>query len=139
MVDLWLSVRDCGSPAYVIAMLLNIAFLAAVASAVVVFGSEQRQLGIALSAIPFFLGLCIIAVGEYGQFSGRARTDDALRSMSLSTAVDVGTREEIRTEGYKEAAQCVSIGLDAGVLPVIFGFVLVPMALLKKKRVVDEK
>jgi hypothetical protein len=133
MASFWLSFRDCGSTSYIIVMLTMVALMDAVASAIVVFGSKARQLGIMLSAITVCLGVGIIGVGEYGQISGRARTDEALQSMSGSTAINPSMRDEIRTEGYKESAQCVSIGIGASALPLIFGIVLLTSAVMKKK------
>ncbi len=133
MADFWLSFRDCGSAAYIIVLLTNLALVDAIASAVVVFGTKHRQLGVTLSAITLCLGVAILAAGEYGQLSGRARTNDALQSVGESTAIEASTREEIRAEGYKESAQCVSIAVDASVLPLVFGLVLLTSAVMKKK------
>jgi hypothetical protein len=129
MQSFWLSFRDCGGTSYIIVLLTMVALMDAVASAVVVFGSKNRQLGIMLSAITVCLGVGIVGVGEYGQFNGRQRTDQAL-SDNVLEPVQIG---QIREEGYREAAQCVSIGVFGSALPLIFGIVLLTSAVMKKK------
>ena len=110
-------------------MLTMVAMMDAVASAIVIFGSKARQLGIMLSAITVCLGVGIFGVGEYGNINGRADTERALRT----AGIDPSQRDEVRAEGYKEAAECVSIGIGGSALPLIFGIVLLTSALMKKK------
>jgi hypothetical protein len=129
MPSFWLSFRDCGSTSYIIVLLTVVALMDAVAAAVVVFGSKSRQLGIILSAMTLCLGVGIIGVGEYGQISGRNVTEQALSANVL----DPSQIKTIREEGYREAAQCVSIGIGGSVLPLIFGLALLTAALLKKQ------
>ncbi len=129
MSNVWLAFRDCGSTSYVMVMLTAIAMMDAVAAAVVVFGSNARQLGIMLSAITVCLGVGIFGVGEYGQFSGRASLEHVLEQGDI----DPDQTERIRAEGIKEAAQCVSIGLGGSALPLLFGLVLLVTAVTKKE------
>jgi hypothetical protein len=129
MSSIWLSFRDCGSTSFVILLLTVVALMDAVAAAIVVFGSKARQLGIMLSAITVCLGVAVFGAGEYGQFSGRATTEQALRNGDI----DPDMIERIREEGYKEAGQCVTLGIGGSALPLIFGIVLLTSAVMKKK------
>lgn len=129
MAGIWSSFRDCGSTSWIILFLTVIAIMDAVASAVIVFASKNKQLGVIMSAMTLLLGVAILAAGAYGQISGQATTEDVLKNGDI----DPDQRDRIRVEGFKEAAQCVSIGIGGGTLPLIFGFVLLPIALFKKK------
>jgi hypothetical protein len=56
MAGIWGSFRDCGSTSWIILLLTMIAIMDAIASAVVVFGSKNKQLGVIMSAMTLMLG-----------------------------------------------------------------------------------
>jgi hypothetical protein len=139
MASVWSSFRDCGWTSFVILFLTVIALMNAVAAAIAVFGSKNRQLGIILSATTVCLGVAIFGIGEYGKLRGESTVDRVLAELVASGTMDASRTKEIHEEGYLEAAQCVSVGIGGSALPLIFGVILVTVAFLKKTPEPSEK
>jgi hypothetical protein len=139
MAGIWGSFRDCGSTSYVILMLTIVALADAVVAAIVVFGSKRRPLAIMLSAIAACLGVGILGVGELAKDIGTVSVQEQTEPhivpapFASSDPIDPYEAQSIRDKARRESAQCAPVGLAGSALPLIFGLILLPIALLKKK------
>src|SRR5690348_7123101 len=121
MADFWYTFKSCGAPSYLIMLLAMGGFVAAIAAICVALLVARGRLGMIVALGAIVIGTASLAAGALGQMLGRSRTDEALGMMSGSSAIDPEMRERIREEGYAESANCMSLGMYGGALPILAG------------------
>jgi hypothetical protein len=119
----WQAFRECGWPAYAV-LFLALVGLAAGAVALAMAAARVR-LATAAAAVALTLSLGAAAFGPIGTLLQRR----AVAQIVDGEAVDPSYRGRILEAGYAEAAQCTSVGLGAGVLPILLAGASLGLAL----------
>jgi len=127
--DAWSAVRDCGSIAY-IAILFAIVGVVVGPVAITAGIISKGRAGLYLGLVATALGALCFMAGGGGVVLGRSKTDQALAGVG----VDPTMVERIRVEGYREAAQCVSVGGATGTLPLFFGVIAIVVTSIRQRK-----
>lgn len=127
MARLWQTFQECGWPAYAIVFFSIVSVVAGVVA--LALAALRFRYATVTSAIALALAAGAAALGPVGTLVQRRTIDDVLAGESI----DPSQRARIREAGYAEAAQCTSIGLGAGALPLLLAAGAVVLALARRE------
>lgn len=130
MASAWQVFRECGFGAWLVVLASMIAFVAcAVALLVAALRSRAAKaiafVALAIALTPALLGLLARAM--------------ALRVVDAALAgggIDPSQAALIRAEGEKEAGGCLTVGVAAGVVPIVLAGVALALAFALRPKVV---
>lgn len=118
--------RECGWPAFAVLGLGILAVLAGmIALGVALF---RPRAGLVLGAVALAVSCSVPAMGAGGTVIGRGAVDSA-----VTGAVEPAQAERIRQLGYREAAQCTTLGASFGALPLVLALAALALGALRKK------
>lgn len=117
---------ECGWPAWLVLLLGLIALgLALVALVLALLATKHARL---LSVLAVAAALLPAGAGALGTLWGQHQVDAVL------TAVDPAQRERIREVGYREAAQCTTLGAEGASLPLALAVAGLLVSVLRRER-----
>lgn len=120
-------IRECGFMAWVVLALGVLAVLVGlIALAVAIF---KPRVGLALGVLALAVSCGVPGAGVAGTAYGRSVTESALSGPS----VDEETKARIREQGHAEAAQCTTLGLGTGALPLLLSIAALGVAFFRRK------
>ena len=120
-------IRECGFVAYVV---LALGLLAVVVALVAVsIAILKPRIGLVLSVLALAVSCGAPGAGVAGTLWNRSKIEDALSGAS----VDPSQRERIREIGQAEAAQCTTLGLGTGALPLLLSIAALGVAFMRRK------
>lgn len=120
---------NCGFMAWLDLLVMLLALTVAIAAGLVGILSRSKGAAMGLALAALVLSVCVGGVGVLGTMRGRAVTEEAISGESI----DPTQKAMIKEEGYKESADCTTIGLGAMVLPLLLSVGALAMAALKKQ------
>jgi hypothetical protein len=125
---MWMAVKECGWPAFVAIFFGLIGLAVGVVALVLAVASKGR--GGALAGMgAVVLAVVCAGVGAFGVWRGRA----VVGAILGSEAIDPEMKERIREEGYKEAAQCMNVGLVDAAAPLVLGLIAVGVTFARRR------
>lgn len=119
------SFRECGWASFVSLGAGFIALILGIAALAVALGKPRAGVLVGALALVFSFGPPV--VGFLGMLWGRHQTDAIL----ASGVIDASVGNELQTQGYAEAAQCLPVGISIGVLPLVLAGVALVIAASK--------
>lgn len=120
-------IRECGFMAYVV---LALGLLAVVVGLVAVsIAILAPRIGLVVSVLALAVSCGVPGAGAAGTMWNRSKIEDALAGAS----VDPAQKERIREIGQAEAAQCTTLGLGAGALPLLLSIAALGAAFMRRK------
>jgi hypothetical protein len=125
---LWLmqSFQECGWASFVSLGAGLVALIIGIAALGVALGKPRA--GVLLGALALIFSFGPPVVGFLGMLWGRHQTDAIL----ASGVIDASVGNELQTQGYSEAAQCIPVGISIGVLPFVLASVALVIAASRK-------
>jgi hypothetical protein len=105
--------RECGAPAFVIALLAGLGVLLGLLAFAIAFA--RPKVGLIIGSVALVVAFSTPIVGVVGTAMGRAKVEQALQGGSIDPAV----KERIRQQGQLEAAQCTRLGSFGAALPLL--------------------
>jgi hypothetical protein len=119
--------RECGFPAFAVLALTIVAMvigLVAVSLAIL-----KPRIGLILSALALAVSCSVPGTGAAGTAYGRRMVEGAVSGASVAPEL----RERIRQQGYAEAAQCTSLGVGFGALPLLLSLGALGLAFARRR------
>lgn len=123
------SFKECGWPGFLILFVAGIGFTAGVTGLILSLTQKPRP-GKMVSIAGLVVSLFAIGIGPLGTMYGRKFVDDVVSA----EAIEPSLREKIREQGYREAAQCIKVGVFAGALPTLLAAMGVVIGILGSRK-----
>lgn len=89
--------------------------------------ARMRSVALGVSALALVFAALAFGGGWLGRSLGRSTVDDVI------AAVDPDVRDELREEGYREAAQCTTVGGAAATPALLVGTGALALALIRRR------
>ena len=125
---MWMAVRECGWPAFV-AIFVGLVGLAVGVVALVLAATSKGRGGALAGLAAVVLAVACAGVGALGVWRGRAVVGAVLGS----EAIDPEMKERIREQGYKEAGQCLNVGLVDAAAPLLLGIIALGVTFARRR------
>jgi len=90
----------------------------------------KPRTGLLLGIVALAASLGAPGVGFAGMLWARQRVDAIL----TSGVVDPEQTDRLRTEGYREAGQCISVGTTIGILPIVMAAIAIGIGAARKSK-----